>query len=159
MKSPKRPADVYELVPEPPAKQPAKAGAPEGTRQAAGTSIGPAAAQTLWRRVVRAATGESSLIERESIALVALSAADLLVTHALLRRGPAYYESNPVAHWFFLRWNIAGIAFFKFAVMGFVIVIGELVERHRTGWGRGLLLVSCLLTLLVVLYGLRLLVS
>ena len=61
-----------------------------------------------------------------------------------------------MAQWFFLRWNIAGMAVFKFSAMGLVIVIGEIVERHRPGWGRVLLLVSCLATAGVVGYGLRL---
>ena len=95
-------------------------------------------------------------MELESLGLIALSTADVLVTYVLLRRGPAFYESNPVAQWFFLRWNIAGMAVFKFSAMGLVIMIGEIVERHRPGWGRALLLVSCLVTAAVVWYGLRL---
>jgi Domain of unknown function (DUF5658) len=111
----------------------------------------------LWRRLFRASALESSLLEQEIVLLIALSAADLLVTYALLRRGPSFYESNPVAHWFFSRWNIAGMTLFKFGVMGLVIVIGEVVERHRPGWGRALLAASCLATAVVVWYGLRLL--
>jgi hypothetical protein len=110
-----------------------------------------------WRRFFRASALESSVLERESTWLIALSAADLLVTYALLRRGPSFYESNPVAHWFFSRWNIAGMTGFKFSVMGLVIIIGEVVERHRPGWGRALLAASCLATAAVVWYGLRLL--
>jgi hypothetical protein len=111
----------------------------------------------LWRRFFRASILETSLLEREIALLIALSAADLLVTYALLRRGPTFYESNPVAQWFFLRWNIAGMTGLKFGVVGLVIVIGELVERHRPGWGRTLLAASCLATAAVVWYGLRLL--
>jgi hypothetical protein len=111
----------------------------------------------LWRRFFRASALESSLLEQESAFLIALSAADLLVTYALLRRGPSFYESNPVAQWFFSRWNIAGMTLFKFGVIGLVIVIGEVVERHRPGWGRTLLAASCLATAAVVWYGLRLL--
>jgi hypothetical protein len=33
--------------------------------------------------------------------LLALSAADLFMTFALLRTSPAFFESNPVAQWFF----------------------------------------------------------
>jgi hypothetical protein len=106
---------------------------------------------------VRAAAVESSRLQMESFLLVALSAADVLVTYRLLRRGPAYYESNPFAHWFFAKWNIAGMTLFKFAAMGFVVTIGEYVERRRPRWGRGLLLVSCLVTAAVVWHGLRLL--
>jgi hypothetical protein len=81
------------------------------------------------------------------------------VTYVLLKRGPAFYESNPVAQWFFSRWNIAGMAIFKLSAMGLVIVIGEIVERHRPGWGRLLLLASCLATAAVIWYGLRLLLG
>jgi phage FluMu protein Com len=110
-----------------------------------------------WRRFFHASALESSVLERESTWLIVLSAADLLVTYALLRRGPSFYESNPVAQWFFSRWNIAGMTVFKFSVMGLVIIIGEVVERHRPGWGRALLAASCLATAVVVWYGLRLL--
>ncbi len=113
----------------------------------------------VWRRFLRASALESSLLERESTWLIALSAADLLVTYTLLRRGPSFYESNPVAQWFFSRWNIAGMTLFKFSAMGLVIVIGEVVERHRPGWGRTLLAASCLATAAVVWYGLRLLLG
>ena len=112
---------------------------------------------THWRQLVHASIGEASLLELENLGLIALSAADVLVTYLLLRRGPAFYESNPVAQWFFLRWNIAGMAVFKFSAMGLVVIIGEIVERHRPGWGRALLLVSCLATAVVVWHGLRLL--
>ena len=91
--------------------------------------------------------------------LMILSAADLLVTYALLQRGPSFYESNPVAQWFFLRWNIAGMTLFKFGLMAVVVVIGEVVERHRPGWGRTLLAASCLATAAVVWYSLRLLLG
>jgi hypothetical protein len=110
-----------------------------------------------WRGFFRASVLESSLLEKEIALLIALSAADLLVTYALLTRGPSFYESNPVAQWFFARWNIAGMTGFKFGAMGLVIVIGEVVERHRPGWGRALLAASCLATAAVVWYGMRLL--
>ena len=45
---------------------------------------------------------------------------------------------------------------FKFSATGLVIIIGEIVERHRPGRGRALLLISCLVTAAVVWYGLRL---
>ena len=41
-----------------------------------------------WRRVLRDFAVESSFLEQEILLLVALSAADLLVTYALLRQGP-----------------------------------------------------------------------
>jgi len=112
-----------------------------------------------WRRLVRDYAGESSVLEEEILLLVALSAADLLVTYVLLRQGPSFYESNPFAQWVFQRWNIAGMTLFKFGVIGGVIVIGEVAERRRPGLGRGLMAVSCLATAVVVVYGLRLLMG
>ncbi len=101
----------------------------------------------------------ASRVEQESLAFLMLSIADLLVTHALLRSGPAYYESNPVAHWFFANWNIAGMAALKFGVVALVVVIGEVVEYHRPGRGRAMLAVASLMTAGVVIYGLKLLLG
>jgi hypothetical protein len=98
-------------------------------------------------------------LRSESVGLIALSAADLLVTYALLQRHPSFYESNPVARWFFLRWDIAGMTLFKFCAISLAIAIGDYVERRRTGWGRGLLVLCCLITAAVVFHGLRLLLG
>lgn len=151
-----RPIDGYDLAPEPLPGPPAQATAYRTSPQPACKPMAQAVGKSVWWRLVRAAVHEASSIETESLVLIALSAADVLITYALLRRGPAFYESNPVAQWFLLRWNIAGMALFKFGVMGAVIVIGEVVERRRPTWGRGLLVASCLVTLAVVVYGLRL---
>jgi hypothetical protein len=96
-------------------------------------------------------------VEGEIILLVALSVADLLVTYALLRRGPSFYEANPIAQWFLIRWDIAGMTLFKFGAMSFAIVVGEFVERRRPGLGRVLLAVSCVATAIVVWQGVKLL--
>ena len=154
-------SNVYELAPELPASTPAKMPVNKGPvhqKRVAPLRIPPGKGWH-WRSLVRAGASESSLLERESLGLIALSAADLLVTYVLLRRSPAFYESNPVAQWFFVRWNIAGMAVFKFSAMGLVVIIGEIVERHRPGWGRSLLLASCLATVAVVLHGIRLLLG
>jgi predicted Zn finger-like uncharacterized protein len=148
---------VYALAPEPLTSPPEKASERQvSTRKPRRTNT-KQSVEMNWHRLFRAGTGESSLLEAESLGLIALSVADLLVTYALLQRSPAFYEANPVAQWFFVRWNIAGMALFKFSAMGLVVVIGEIVEHHRPGWGRGLLTVSCLATAAVVFQGLRLL--
>lgn len=112
-----------------------------------------------WRGAIRSALLEHSLLRTGSVLLLSLAVADLLVTHALLRRGPTFYESNPIADWIFRRWNVAGMAVFKFAAMGGVIAVAELVERRRPGRGRFVLLVGCLATAAVVTHGLRLLIA
>jgi hypothetical protein len=148
---------AYPLVPEQPPVAPRVAEPQTGSLAPEPVFSSPRQRRNMkWRRLVRASSAEASVLELEILGLIALSAADVLVTYILLRRGPAFYESNPVAQWFFVRWNIAGMAVFKFSAMGLVIVIGEIVERHRRGWGRALLSISCLATVAVVWYGLRL---
>jgi hypothetical protein len=88
--------------------------------------------------------------------LVALSAADLFMTYILLWTGQHFYESNPVAQWFFARWNVAGLTGFKFALVGLIVVLSEMIERHRPGVGRAILLLGSLAALVVVVHGLRL---
>lgn len=108
------------------------------------------------RGITRSLILESSRLQALSLCLVALSVTDLLVTFALLRTSHTYYEANPVARWFFQRWDMPGMAIFKFAVIGFVITLGEIIERRRAGWGRLVLLVGCLGALIAIWQGLRL---
>lgn len=85
-----------------------------------------------------------------------LSIADLVITYYLLNLSPDFYESNPIANWFFKHWNIAGMTFFKFGVVAFVITIAEFVERKRPGFGKFVLITGCLVTAAVVVYSIRL---
>jgi hypothetical protein len=96
------------------------------------------------------------VLAAEIVALLALSLADLFTTYHLLRTHPRFYESNPVAQFFFARWNIAGMAVFKLSAVAFVVAVGEIAERRRPGMGRFVLLVGCLATAAVVFHGLRL---
>lgn len=109
-----------------------------------------------WRLALRALAGESSQVQGMACCLLALSVADLFMTYTLLRSGPLFFESNPVAQWFFARWNMAGMALFKFGVMAGVIALGEIIERQRPGWGRFVLGVGCAGAAYAVFTGLRL---
>ncbi len=101
----------------------------------------------------------ASVVQTLALCLVGLSFADLLTTYLLLRTGSQFYEANPVALWFFQRWNILGMTLFKFTLVGLVIALGEVIERNRPGWGRLLLLAACGATGYVVVRGLRLYVG
>jgi hypothetical protein len=92
-----------------------------------------------------------------SIVLIVLSIGDLLVTYTLLRRGGGAFEANPIARWFFDRWNMAGMTGFKFGMVAFVVLLGETIERHRPGLGRAILGFGCLGAAAVMIQGLRLL--
>jgi hypothetical protein len=108
------------------------------------------------RKIVTALAMEASRLQGPSLVLLGLSVADIVVTFVLLRTGQGYYESNPVARWFFAHWNMRGMAVFKLAAIGSAITLGEIIERHRPGWGRLVLWTGCVVSAAVVWHGLRL---
>ena len=115
----------------------------------------PARTDSVWD-LIRESTLGSSQLQQLSLCLLALSIADIIMTFTLLRTSYAYYESNPVARWFFARWNIAGMVMFKFAAIATAIAIGEVVERRRPGLGKLVLIIGCMGAATVVWHGLRL---
>jgi hypothetical protein len=96
------------------------------------------------------------LLSRESVALLAVSVLDLLMTYVLLRQGFHFYESNPIARWCFARWNMAGMVAFKFGFISLAIVFCEVVERRRPGLGRKVLGFGTVAASAVVAYSLLL---
>ena len=104
----------------------------------------------------RAGAVEPSRVQGLAACLVALSAADIFMTFTLLRASPAFFEANPVARWFFARWNMAGMVAFKFSIIAGVIALAELIERKRPGRGKFVLMIGCLGAVYAVAVGLRL---
>ena len=96
-----------------------------------------------WRDVRQHWLFQDSQVEGIACGLLALSAADLFMTFTLLRTSPAFFESNPLAQWFYAKWNMAGMVTFKFSMIAAVIAVSEFIERRRPGWGRLVLLVGC----------------
>jgi hypothetical protein len=80
------------------------------------------------------------------------------MTYRLLIHG-RFYEANPVANWFFHRWNIAGMAFFKLGLVIFVIILSEIIERHRPYVGRLILILGCLASGAAAYHGYQLLMT
>ena len=109
-----------------------------------------------WPSWMRAYTHETSVLQGWIILFLILSIADLVVTYWLLSYSPTFYESNPVANWFFKKWNFAGMTFFKFGVVAVVVVISEFVERKRPGTGKFVLILGSIVTAAVVAYSVRL---
>ncbi len=64
-----------------------------------------------------------------------------------------------MAHWFFVRWNIAGMTAFKFGLVGFILILSEIIERHRPGVGRAIMILGSLGALAVTVHGFRLLLA
>jgi hypothetical protein len=99
---------------------------------------------------------DRSQIEKLSLFLIVLSLFDLLVTYTLLYNYfPDVYEANPVAAWFFLRWNILGMTLFKFSLVASVIIMGEIIERHRRGLGKTVMIFACIAAGAVIFQGLQ----
>ncbi|QDV37109.1 DUF5658 family protein [Tautonia plasticadhaerens] len=96
--------------------------------------------------------GRSLLLESEISWLLLVSILDILLTTALLHRGPQFVESNPIAAWFYMRFNIAGLVAYKFGLIAAVVVIAELVERIKPGRGKFVLRVGILAASGVVVY-------
>ena len=115
--------------------------------------------QNEWLNRGRPWIFETSRVQGLGTWLVILSAADLMMTFFLLRRSAAFFESNPVAYWFFARWNMEGMVFFKFSLIGGVILLSEIIERHRPGWGRFVLFIGCVGAAYAVFHGVRLYVG
>jgi hypothetical protein len=112
-----------------------------------------------WLEHLRPWVFETSQVQGIGACLVALSAADLFMTVALLRKSPLFFESNPIARWFFAQWNIKGMVFFKFSLIGGVILLSEIIERKRPGLGRFVLMIGCIGAAYAVYTGSRLYMS
>ena len=96
-----------------------------------------------------------SQIELLAFCLIALSMLDLLTTYALLRSYNECYEANPIADFFFKRWNILGMTLFKFSLVGVVIASSEIIERSRPKWGKVVLVFACVAAGAVVVKGMQ----
>ncbi len=147
---------AYELLP-PPVAPPIPAAVPvELVAAPIMHSPRPSALRLAWQKWARPWVLETSHVQGLGTSLIILSVADLFMTFALLRKSPLFFESNPVAEWFFARWDMAGMIFFKFSIIGGVILVSEIIERQRPGWGRFVLFVGCVGAVYAVAQGARL---
>lgn len=99
---------------------------------------------------------DASRVQAWAFALIAVSLADLVMTYLLLQASPHFYESNPVADWFFKRWNMAGMTAYKFVIVGVIVVLCEVIERARPGWGQWVLALGFVATFYAFARGLSL---
>jgi hypothetical protein len=104
-------------------------------------------------------------LQRESALFLLVSVLDVMMTYLMLSDVPEpdgramFYESNPVARWFFEGWGLSGIVIFKFTMVAVVEVIAQVVALRQLQMGRRLLEFGTLIVALVVLYSMYLLLS
>tara|TARA_B100000029_G_scaffold444330_1_gene464036 strand:+ start:148 stop:486 length:339 start_codon:yes stop_codon:yes gene_type:complete len=92
----------------------------------------------------------------ETTLFVVVSVFDILMTHRLIRTG-RFHESNPVARFFYDHWGINGMVYFKMAMVGFLVVLTQLIAHRRPDRAQGVLRLAIAVVALVVIYSLVLL--
>lgn len=94
--------------------------------------------------------------EREMLLFVLVSALDIFMTWALLRRG-GFIESNPIAHYVLVHWGIKGMVLFKFSMVAVVCLVVQLIARRRAVTAQRVLNLATLIVAGVVIYSFTLL--
>lgn len=97
--------------------------------------------------------------EAETTLYVLLSIADLLITNFLLQQGGGgfeFVEANPVAREIINHWGPRGMVYFKFGMVAFVVLITQIIARHRPFTARLVLFFAIVMMLYVVVYSVRL---
>jgi hypothetical protein len=117
------------------------------------------------RAIVHVVFGRDLPLERETTLYILVSALDAFMTYVVLRyssegkTGAFLIESNPLARFFFDHWGVKGLVWFKFALVGFVAVVAQIIATKRERTARWLLNVGTLVVVAVVVYSFYLLVT
>ncbi|MBN1491603.1 MAG: hypothetical protein JXA69_16950 [Phycisphaerae bacterium] len=74
------------------------------------------------------------LYPRAYAGYVLLSCLDVLLTWMILHAGGV--ELNVLANWVIQRWDATGIVAYKFAIVGFVLCLCEVIGRRNVRTGR-----------------------
>lgn len=94
--------------------------------------------------------------EQELLLFVFVSALDIFATYILLRDGN-FVESNPLAQFFFNRWGMKGMVYFKLVMVAGICTIAHVVSLQRPQSARRLLQFAIVVVTIVVVYSVLLL--
>ncbi|GIX00725.1 MAG: hypothetical protein KatS3mg111_4057 [Pirellulaceae bacterium] len=89
-------------------------------------------------------------LQTETCFFLLVSVLDIVLTNLLLRQGAI--EANPIAAYFFYRWDFSGLVVFKMTVVAGVCVVAQWVARHNEATARRLLYVGIAIVGAVVVY-------
>ena len=78
-------------------------------------------------------------LESETAWFVLLNVCDAVATYLLLWRNSGYFESNPIARWFYHGWGFEGMVWFKMAMVLFVVTVAQLAAHKDERLARTLL--------------------
>jgi hypothetical protein len=90
---------------------------------------------SVWKRI----WSGSLPLETETTRFILVSVLDIVMTYLAIRysyegrTSRFIVEGNPIPAWFFHRWNIQGMIFFKMATVAFVTVIAQIVATKSLG--------------------------
>ena len=97
-------------------------------------------------------------LQRETLIFVLVSFLDIFMTWRLLmiagQGGTHFYESNPIARFVIHHWGINGMIYFKFAMVGFIVLITQIIATKRLRLARFVLDLGSAVVVFVVFYSL-----
>ncbi|QDU79603.1 hypothetical protein Pla110_13140 [Polystyrenella longa] len=100
-------------------------------------------------------------LQRESVTFIIINLCDILMTWFLLagrpmhsdhHTGNSFYESNPLAGYILNHWGIEGMVYFKSAMVGFVILVTQIIAQSKLPVARWILNFGSIIVLCVVCY-------
>ena len=103
-------------------------------------------------------------LEFETLLFIVASALDVFMTRYLITHGPSgnhlsFVEGNPIARYFLDSWGPDGLMWFKFALVGLVSVICQVIARRKINVARRLLYFATVMVMGVVIYSFVLMVQ
>ncbi len=90
--------------------------------------------------------------ESETSWFVLLNLCDIVATYSLLRRNTGYFESNPIARWFYHGWGFLGMIWFKLGMVLLVVVAMQIVATKHPQLARAVLIFGSLVVAGVFVY-------
>ncbi len=89
-------------------------------------------------------------LQSETCFFILLSVLDIVWTNILMRQGAM--EANPIAAYFFYRWNFSGLIGFKMALVAVICVIAQVIARRNLAAARGVMCAGITIVGAVVVY-------
>jgi hypothetical protein len=94
-------------------------------------------------------------LQNETCVFILVNVLDIFATYALLRFGGL--EANPIADYFFRRWNVKGMVVFKMAIVALVAILAQIIARRNLARASQVLILGTVIVTAVVLYSIYLL--